>query len=277
MEPLPLGKDCVAEETPQPGKTTEAAKAEPAKPPAHAAHKKEEPKPPAAPRSPVEQWLDAYLPATLAGQQPKNFRGTMAVKEFIPQIRLVLERQRPLWLGAAWQAAGAILAGALGAGLAWTRLAPGPLRGGAAAAAALLFLFGLARLVRPPLMGLRLDSMVTRLTLTTARGAATEMSFAACDYLELDEQRWGPGFRYRVRLEPRWGGTLSIAVTETGARTTALLNAVELVRPLAQILRIPVRVRVSRLALGAPLELPPVPAVKATAAEEEAPPAAKSS
>ena len=236
------------------------------------AHKKKADKKPAPPaRNPAEQWVDAYLLATLGELQPKKFVGSMEVTEFIPQIRLALRRKQPPLLGSLGRALVGVLLGLGGGAATWKGLGPGVPRTVGLALFALAFGFSVYRLLRPPMARWQVDTMTNRVQWWMTRGAAREIALAGCQSIDLLERRGLGGFRYRMVVEPRWGSTIAVASTASGARAQALLNALELVRAMVNVLRLPVRVRLSRLA-GTKLELPPLPQaepVAAVAGEDE--------
>lgn len=233
------------------------------KPHAHTpVHKEKADKKPAPPeRTPVEQWVDAYLARTMGDRQPKKFVGTMEVTEFISQIRLVLTRKQPPLLGSLLQALAGVLLGLGGGAATWNWLGPGVPRAVGLGVFSLVFAFSLYRLLRPPTARWQVDSLINRVQWWTTRGAAREIALAACQSIYLLEGRALGGFRYRIVIEPRWGSSIAAAATATGARLQALLNALELMSALVNILRLPVRVRLARLA-GSALELPPLPPAK---------------
>lgn len=248
----------------QPGTAAEKAHQPAAEKPHSPApgHKEKADKKPAAPeRTPVEQWVEAYLARTMGDRQPKKFVGTMEVTEFIPQIRLVMKRTQPPLLGSLPQALAGVLIGLSGGAATWNWLGPGVLRAVGLALFSLVFAFSLYRLLRPPTARWQVDSLINRVQWWTTRGAAREIALAACQSIDLLEGRALGGFRYRIVIEPRWGSSIAVAATATGARPYVLLNALELVSALVNILRLPVRVRLARLA-GSALDLPPLPPAK---------------
>ncbi len=245
----------------------ETGKRETGKP---SAHKKEEPKRPPPERNPVEQWLDAYLEATMGAASARRFEGTMEVTDYIPQIRVKLERKQPPLLGSPGMALAGVLLGLIGGLSSWYWLPPGSVaRAVGLLIFALLVGFTVARLLWPPVMRLQMDALLNRLQWWNIRGGMKEITFLGCRWIDLVEQRLPGGVRYRISVEPRWGPTIPIAATRPGQRQEALLNAVELLRSMVKVTHLPVRVRVSRLAGGQP-ELPPLPESKPRAAGEEA-------
>lgn len=250
------------------GPAEKVRKPEPGKPPVTHGKEAGEKLPPGPERNPVERWLDAYLGATAGDVQPKKFKGSMRVTEAIPQIRLVLECRQPPLLGSRWRALAGLVLGLVGGAVVWNGLEPSIPGAVGLALFATVCGFSVYRLLRPAVARVRMDSMVNRLQWETGHGAR-EITFVGCDSIRLQERRVAGGFRYRVVVEPRWGRTIPIATTAAAGRTEALLNAVELVRGMVQIMHLPVRVRVSRLAVKAAWEPPPVPQAKAAVATEE--------
>lgn len=224
--------------------------------------KPETPKPAVARRvaSPLEEWVEKYFAQPQADSTPRKFAGTVEVTEYVPQIRLVAQRRRRARVGKLWTAVGLTL---VGAGTLWVLAERWPFTGlewlGALLAGG-ASLFGVARIVRPPLDRLVVDALINRIQRWDTRGRMEMINFVGCDYIELGERRGLRGFSYTVSVEPKLGDTVRLARSQPMERTAALLNTLELVRGLYSITRLPVRLRPARLAFGARLSLPEIAA-----------------
>lgn len=228
---------------------------------------------PAVPKhvpSPVEVWIEKYLAQAKPDSSPRNFAGTLQVIEYVPQIRLEARRRRRVFAGSLVAALVVTLAGAAGLWFHRPRWPFSTLEWGTTALALGLTLFGLYRVVRPPHVRLIVDALINRIQLWDTRGRLKMINFVGCDYLELDERRGLRGFSYGVAVEPKLGATVRLARSRPAGRTEALQNTLDLVRALVSITHLPVRLRLSRLALGAGFALPEIaPAPDPAPAKEE--------